>query len=130
MPLLAYIERLGTLQGLPVALVLSGGGITGEAMADLNRRVVDAGGDIVESVEVWTERPNEPRHGLSDPEAIMRRAGAVITTNARSRRGELTPGDLDAMLTDALEQTFPASDPVSLRFDSPRRRGRSISAAR
>jgi hypothetical protein len=30
-------------------------------------------------IEIWTSRPNEERHGLSDPEAIMRRAGKRLT---------------------------------------------------
>lgn len=118
MPLLTYIERLGDLRRPPVALVLSGGGVTDAAMTDLKRRVADIGGDIIEAIEVWTEHPNAPRHGLSDPEAIMRRAGVQISTNVRSWRSKSQAADLDAKLT-AREQTFPASDPAWLRFDRP-----------
>jgi hypothetical protein len=30
-------------------------------------------------IEIWTSRPNEERHGLSDPRAILFRAGARLT---------------------------------------------------
>lgn len=78
-PVLAYISRLGDMRGKPVALVLSGGGVTDAAMVDLRRRVGEARGRVVEALEVWTERPNMPRHGLGDPEEVLRRAAARIT---------------------------------------------------
>jgi hypothetical protein len=44
-------------------------------MRVLQTRIVKAGGTILDAIEIWTSRPNEDRHGLSDPEVIMRRAG-------------------------------------------------------
>jgi hypothetical protein len=77
-PIVDYIERVGDLKGTPVVLVVSGWGMTERAMRTLQIRVVEAGGVIADEIEVWTSRPNEERHGLSDPEAVMRRAAARL----------------------------------------------------
>lgn len=60
-------------------MIVSGGGMTERAMRVLQARVVKAGGRIADEIDIWTSRPNEERHGLSDPEAIMRRAGKRLT---------------------------------------------------
>jgi hypothetical protein len=53
------------------------------------RPVVDyvdrAGGVIVDTIEIWTSRSNEERHGLTDPVAIMRHAGARVTREAQQK---------------------------------------------
>ena len=43
-PLLDYVDRLPFLHEKPVALVISGAGVTDDAMADLRRRVIGTGG--------------------------------------------------------------------------------------
>jgi hypothetical protein len=85
-PIVDYVERLGDLKGKPVVVVISGGGMTDRAMRVLQEQLVKARGTIVEAIEIWTSRPNEDRHGLSDPVAIMRRAGArlVIAPHPRT----------------------------------------------
>ena len=77
-PTLAYLDRLGDLKGMPVALVISGGGMTDRAAKILAERVTGAHGRLVQTIEIWTTRPNAERHGLSDPQEIMRRAGARL----------------------------------------------------
>jgi hypothetical protein len=78
-PIVDYLHRVGDLKGKPVVVIVSGGGMTERAMRVLQSRVVKAGGTIRDAIEIWTSRSNEERHGLSDPEAIMRRAGARLT---------------------------------------------------
>jgi hypothetical protein len=85
-PTLAYLGRLGDLKGMPVALVISGGGMTDRALKILSDRVAQAHGRIVEALEIWTARPNAERHGLADPREIMRRAGARLAPST-VRRG-------------------------------------------
>jgi hypothetical protein len=84
-PTLAYLGRLGDLKGMPVALVISGGGMTDRALKIMSDRVTQAHGRIVEAIEIWTTRPNAERHGLSDPQEIMRRAGARVGSSAPGR---------------------------------------------
>lgn len=77
-PVLAYLRRLGDLKGLPVALVISGGGMTDRARATLSDSVTHAHGRILEAIELWTARPNVGQHGSSDPQEIMHDAGARL----------------------------------------------------
>ena len=60
-------------------VIVSGGGMTERAMRVLQTCIVEAGGVIVDAIEIWTSRSNEEHHGLTDPVAIMRRAGAHVT---------------------------------------------------
>jgi hypothetical protein len=85
-PITDYLDRLGSLAGKPVLLVVSGGGMTDRALRTLRRRVTRAGGRIVSSLEIWTTRLNRERYGVNDPGEIMRRAGAElrITTGGSS----------------------------------------------
>lgn len=53
--------------------------MTERAMRILQPRVIKVGGTIRDAIEIWTSRPNKERHGLSDSEAIMRRAGERLT---------------------------------------------------
>ena len=78
-PVVDYLDRLGDLKGKPVVIVVSGGGMTERAIRVLRERVVKAHGAVVDAIEIWTSRPNEERHGLSDPRAILFRAGARLT---------------------------------------------------
>jgi len=86
-PPVAYLERLGDLKGKPVALVVSGGGMTTRAVKILSDRVVRAHGRIVDAIEIWTSRPNMARNGTTDPQAILYHAGARVA--AASGRGSL-----------------------------------------
>jgi hypothetical protein len=47
---------------------------------------------------------------------------AAKTTKKRAPKHRPTPAAVDALLDEALEETFPASDPVSLTQPSRRRR--------
>lgn len=85
-PVLAYLRRLGDLKGLPVALVISGGGMTDRARTMLRDRVGQAHGRVLEAIELWTARSNVERHGLSDPQEIMRGAGARLALAAAGQR--------------------------------------------
>jgi hypothetical protein len=85
-PIVDYLDRIGDLKGKPVVVVVSGGGMTERAMEVLQTRVVKAGGLLADAIEIWTSRPNDERHGLSDPEAIMRRAATRLTP-ARRKTG-------------------------------------------
>ena len=78
-PVVDYIDRVAGLKGKPVVLIVSGGGMTERAMRLLRTHALTSGGVIIDAIEIWTSRPNEERHGLSDPEAIMRQAGARLT---------------------------------------------------
>jgi hypothetical protein len=84
-PVMDYIDRVGDLEGKPVVVIVSGGGMTERAMRILRTRIVKAGGVILDAIEIWTSRSNEERHGLSDPEAIMRQAGARLTLAPRRK---------------------------------------------
>jgi hypothetical protein len=77
-PILDYLNRVGDLGGKPVALVVSGGGMTERCMRILRQRIVKAHGRIVQATEVWTSRPMAELYGLSDPREIMRQAGACL----------------------------------------------------
>jgi hypothetical protein len=78
-PIVDYVDRVGNLRGKPVVVIVSGGGMTERAIRVLQTCIVQAEGVIVDAIEIWTSRPNEDRHGLTDPVAIMRRAGARVT---------------------------------------------------
>jgi hypothetical protein len=47
-------------------------------MRILQMHVRASGGVIVKAIEIWTSRPNEERHGLSDPAALMRHEGSHL----------------------------------------------------
>jgi len=75
-PILAYLDRLGDLHGMSVVLVVSGGGLTADAMRVLRARIDAMNGHVIEAIELWTHRPNAKRYGTTQPTAIMRAAGA------------------------------------------------------
>lgn len=77
-PIRDYLARVGNLRGLPVALIVSGGGMTGQALRDVRRAVERAGGRVVAATEIWTTRDNTERHGRSEPEQIMKEAGVRL----------------------------------------------------
>lgn len=78
-PLLDALDRLSPLAAKPVALLLTGGGMTDAAMRHLRRRVEDRGGRVVEAIEIWTQRTNAERGGPADPDEIMRQAAVRLT---------------------------------------------------
>jgi hypothetical protein len=84
-PVVDYLRRVAGLGGKPVVAIVSGGGMTERAMRLLCARIVEAGGVVADMIEVWTTRSNEERHGLVDPDAIMRRAGARVGLAATPR---------------------------------------------
>ncbi|HUL04142.1 MAG TPA: hypothetical protein VLV16_13055 [Gemmatimonadales bacterium] len=90
-PVLTYLERLGDLQGKPVALVVSGGGMTDRALKTLCDRVARAHGRVVDAIEIWTSRPNAPRNGATDPQVILRDAG----TRVAAALGPIRQGESD-----------------------------------
>ncbi len=88
-PTLSYLDRLGDLNGMPVAVVVSGGGMTDRAAKILSERVTRARGRLVEALEVWSTRSNVEHSGLSDPQEIMRRAGARLAQSLGKCRTSL-----------------------------------------
>jgi hypothetical protein len=70
---------------MDVMLVVSGGGMTESALRDLYGRAERAGGRVTASLEVWTARSNRERHGIDDPDEIMRRA-AIAATHRNAHR--------------------------------------------
>jgi hypothetical protein len=82
-PVVDYVDRVGELRGKPVVVIVSGGGMTERAMRVLQTRIVKAGGVVVDAIEIWTSRSNVERHRLTDPVAIMRRAGRVTLAPQR-----------------------------------------------
>ncbi len=74
-PITAYVKRLQDLAGKNVVLIVSGGGMTGQAMQELRAQVEAAHGRVAEALELWTSRPNVPRFGATEPAEIMQRLG-------------------------------------------------------
>jgi len=77
-PISAYLARLGDLQGMPVVNVVTGFNYTERAAQLLRTRVQHAHGRVLDEIELWTGRPNVARDGATQPEAIMRLAGARL----------------------------------------------------
>lgn len=86
-PVLRYLERIGNLWGIPVVLVVSGGGMTDQALKALRGKVTSIHGQVVGEAEVWTTRSNLERHASADPAEIMRNLGAQLRLPA-SAAGE------------------------------------------
>ena len=72
-PILDHLDRLTSLAGKPAALVLTGGGMTDEAMNVLRQRVHDKGASVILALQ-----PGQP-----DPT----RSGTVSTTRSKSCAG-------------------------------------------
>jgi hypothetical protein len=77
-PILDYLNRLRDLNGKPVVLVVSGGGMTERCMRVLRQRVAEAHGQVMQPVEAWTSRSMAEVYGLTDPQEIMRQAGCRL----------------------------------------------------
>jgi hypothetical protein len=75
LPLLNHLTRLKSLEGKPVALVVTGGGMTEAPMRFLIRQAQEKGARVIRTLELWTQRPNSERHGIDDAFEIIRRAG-------------------------------------------------------
>ena len=82
--ILDHLDRLTSLAGKPVALVLTGGGMTDEAMNVLRQRVQDKRARVILALPLWTARPNSERHGIDDPLEIVRRAAADLAAGLSS----------------------------------------------
>ena len=78
-PVVSYLSGLGDLGGKRTVLIISGAGKTDEAVSVMEKLVQDANGDLVKSLPIWTQAPNEEMYGISDPEEIMRQAGTEIS---------------------------------------------------
>jgi hypothetical protein len=83
-PILAYLNRLGDLRGIPVVIVVTGFNRTDRAMQILRDRVRQAHGQVLDEVELWTARRNVVREGTSDPTGIMRRIGGRVARRVRA----------------------------------------------
>lgn len=82
-PLLDQLDRLMALAAKPVALILTGGGMTEEAMSLLRRRAREKGARIMRALELWTGRRNSERHGTDDPVEIVRRTALDLASTGR-----------------------------------------------
>jgi hypothetical protein len=74
-PLTDHLARLKSLEGKPVVLVVTGGGMTEAPIRFLIRRAQEKGARVTRTLELWTQRPNLERYGIDDPFEIVRRAG-------------------------------------------------------
>ena len=86
-PTLAYLGRLGDLKGMPVALVISGGGMTDRALKIMSDHVTQAHGRIVEAIEIGPLGRTPSATVRSDPQEIMlavARMRRVIGTRTRN----------------------------------------------
>jgi menaquinone-dependent protoporphyrinogen IX oxidase len=88
-PLLDHLDRLTSLADKPVALILTGGGMTEEAMAVLRRRVEEKGGRVVRALELWTGRSNSERHGIDDAIEIVRLGALDLARGANASAGPM-----------------------------------------
>jgi hypothetical protein len=70
-PVTAYIRRLRNLHGKQIVLIVSGGGMTAQAMERLREEIEAAHGRLIDELEVWVARPNPPRFGATEPDAII-----------------------------------------------------------
>jgi len=77
-PVRSYLSGLGDLGGKRTVLIISGSGSTDEAVSVMEQLVQEANGDLVKSLPIWTQAPNDEMYGISDPEEIMRQAGTEI----------------------------------------------------
>jgi len=83
-PVVSFLRRARHLDGKPVLIVVSGGGMTERTAKILHRRVERAHGTVLGALELWTKRPNAERHGSTDPLEIMRREGSALSLAKRS----------------------------------------------
>jgi hypothetical protein len=74
-----YVRGLGDLAGQPTVTIISGSGYTLLSQPAMERMVQEAGGRLVESLAVWSARPNDEIHGISDPLDAMRQAAQAIS---------------------------------------------------
>lgn len=83
-PAVSYVARLRAA-GLPVAILLSGGGLTKRAMGLLRRQVDRAGLRTVLAAEIWTNRTNG-RYGSGTPVEVARQLGERCAESVGERR--------------------------------------------
>ena len=73
-PVRSYLSGLEDLGGKRTVLIISGAGKTDAAVSTMEKLVQEANGDLVKSLPIWTQAPNEEMYGISDPEEIMHQA--------------------------------------------------------
>ena len=78
-PVVSFLRRARNLNGKPVLLVVSGGGMTERSALVLRRRVERSHGTVLNTLELWTRHPNLKQHGTTDPLEIIRRTGSALT---------------------------------------------------
>jgi hypothetical protein len=78
-PIQAYAKGLGDVSGKPAVTIISGAGYTELSQPAMERLVREAGGRLVESLAVWSMRPNEDLYGTNDAMEAMRQAAQEIS---------------------------------------------------
>jgi uncharacterized membrane protein (UPF0136 family) len=74
-----YVKGLGDLAAQPTVTIISGAGYTELSQPAMEELVREANGELVESLAVWSARPNDEIHGISDPLNAMRQAARAIS---------------------------------------------------
>jgi len=77
-PVLRYLARLGDLDGKPVVTIVTAIGAGERSNSILQRAVNDANGKLLESLLLYTTRPNEDLYGINDAEEIATSAAKEI----------------------------------------------------
>lgn len=77
-PVLRYLSRLGDLRGQRTVTIITAMGAGKRSISIMDQRVQDANGDLVDSLLLYTLRPNEDLHGINDAEKIATRAAKTI----------------------------------------------------
>ena len=78
-----YVTSVGDLAGKPTVTIISGAGHTALSQPAMEKLVLDAGGELVESLAVWSMAPIDEVYGVSDPKEAMRQAAQNITVPRR-----------------------------------------------
>jgi hypothetical protein len=73
------VGGLGDLKGHPTVTIISGAGYTELSQPAMERLVHKADGQLVESLAVWSMRPNEELYGTNDAMEAMRQAAQGIS---------------------------------------------------
>jgi hypothetical protein len=72
------MTRLGRIDGVKVATVLTGAGAPPEAVAWMTSKIQSMGGDEVLSITVFSMAPNPEQYGSTDPQGIAAGASASL----------------------------------------------------
>jgi hypothetical protein len=77
-PLVDYISSAGDLGSMNTVIILTGAGSGNTAVNTLENLVQEANGNIVKTLLLYTQAPNEELYGISDPLEIATKAGQEI----------------------------------------------------